>query len=103
MGLEGCAEARLLSADHRVNQEVRLLFALITTKAQQRKFVSAEKLWLVSRSADCTSVASVYQGGTLAPVEYGLCEVSEDQARSAMLHSYFNLLEQGAATKPAWP
>jgi len=103
MGLEGCAEARLLSADRRVNQEVRLLFNLIPAKGQKRTFVSAETLWLASRTADCQSVSSVYQGGTLAPVEYSLCEVSEDQARSVMLHSYFNLLEQGATTKPAWP
>ncbi|HEV3187704.1 MAG TPA: lysozyme inhibitor LprI family protein [Acidimicrobiales bacterium] len=103
MGLEGCAEARLLSADRRVNKEVHLLFDLIPTKGQERKFVTAESLWLVSRTADCQSVSSVYQGGTVAPVEYGLCEVSEDQARSVMLHSYFELLVQGAITKPAWP
>jgi uncharacterized protein YecT (DUF1311 family) len=103
MGLEGCAEVRLLSADRRVNQEVRLLFNLITVKSQTRKFVTAENVWLISRTADCQSETSIYQGGTLAPVEYGLCEVSEDQARSAMLHSYFNLLEQGTTPKPAWP
>lgn len=64
---------------------------------------SAENVWLLSRTADCPSVSSVYQGGTLAPVQYGLCEVSETQARSAMLHSYFDLLEQGTTPKPAWP
>ena len=103
MGLEGCAEVRLLSADRRVNQEVRLLFNLITVKSQTRKFVTAENVWLISRTADCQSETGIYQGGTLAPVEYALCEVSEDQARSAMLHSYFNLLEQGNTPKPAWP
>jgi len=103
LGLEGCAEAHLLGADRRVDEEVRLLFNVMTSKNQRRKFVAAEDVWLVSRTADCQSESSVYQGGTFAPVEYGLCEVSEDQARSVMLHSYFNLLEQGTVPVPAWP
>jgi uncharacterized protein YecT (DUF1311 family) len=103
VGLEGCAEARLLTTDRHVNREVRLLFNVINTKSQKRKFVTAENVWLLSRTADCQSESSVYQGGTLAPVEYGLCEVGEDQARSVMLHSYFGLLEQGTTPKPAWP
>ncbi|MHB8378381.1 MAG: lysozyme inhibitor LprI family protein [Acidimicrobiales bacterium] len=103
MGLEGCAEVRLLSADRRVNQEVRLLFQVMKTKSQKRKFVAAENVWLTSRTADCQSESTAYQGGTLAPVEYGLCEVGEDQARSAMLHSYFDLLEQGTSAPPFWP
>jgi uncharacterized protein YecT (DUF1311 family) len=103
MGLEGCVEARLLARDRRVNQEVRLLFNLLTTKSQKRKYVTAEKVWLVSRTADCQSESNIYQGGTVAPVLYGECEVSEDQARSSMLHSYFYLLEQNTTNKPAWP
>lgn len=103
LGIEGCAEARLLTGDRHVNREVALLFNVMTTKGQRRKFVAAENLWLVLRTADCQSESSIFQGGTIAPVQYALCEVSEDQARSAMLHSYFNLLEEGTTSKPAWP
>ena len=103
MGLEGCAEARLISADRRINKEVRLLFNLLSTKSQKRSLVTAEDAWLVSRSAECKSQSDIYQGGTLAPVQYGLCEVGEDQARGVMLHSYFNLLVRDTTLKPTWP
>ncbi|HVA53452.1 MAG TPA: lysozyme inhibitor LprI family protein [Acidimicrobiales bacterium] len=103
IGLEGCAEAHVLSSDRRVNREVRLLFGLFTTSSQKRTFVTAENMWLASRSADCRSESSIYQGGTFAAVQYGLCEVSEDGARSVELRTFFDLLEQGATTKPLWP
>jgi uncharacterized protein YecT (DUF1311 family) len=103
IGLEGCAERRLLAGDRRVNREVRLLFTLIASKAEKRTFVTAERLWLAFRTADCQSESSIFQGGTLAPVQYALCEVSADQARSATLRSQFDLLEQGTTPKPAWP
>jgi len=103
LGLEGCAEARLRAADGRVNREVHLVFTLLPTTSQKRSFVKAEDAWLASRTADCMSESAVYQGGSFTPVQYGLCEVSEDHARSTMLHSYFNVVEQGTSPKPAWP
>jgi hypothetical protein len=60
-------------------------------------------LWLASRTADCQSESNVYQGGSIAPMQYAHCEVSEDQARSMMLRSYFNLLEQNTRNEPIWP
>ena len=87
--------------DRRINKEVRLLFNLLSTMSQKRSLVKAEETWLVSRLADCQSESDIYQGGSIAPVQYGLCEVSEDQARSANLYSYFKLLEQDAGPVPA--
>jgi hypothetical protein len=36
-------------------------------------------------------------------VQYALCEVGDDQAKSASLHSFFKLLEQGSSPATAWP
>jgi uncharacterized protein YecT (DUF1311 family) len=103
LGLEGCAEGQLLSADRRINEQVKLLFNVIATTQQKRSFVTVEKEWLTYRKADCSTVSAVFQGGTIAPVEYALCEVRDDEARSADLHSYFGLLEEGRGDVPTWP
>lgn len=79
------------------------MFNLLTTKSHKRSLVKAGDTWLVSRSADCKSESDIYQGRSIAPVQYGICEVNEDQARSANLHSYFKLLEQDASPLPTWP
>jgi uncharacterized protein YecT (DUF1311 family) len=103
IGLEGCTEGQLLSGDRRINEEVRLLFGAMPTVSQRRAFVAVENEWLAYREADCSTVSAIFQGGTIAPVEFALCEVREDNARSADLHSYFGLLEEGVSDVPKWP
>lgn len=103
IGQEGCAEAQLLRADRRINREVSLMFTLLSTGSQKRAFIKAESAWLTYRGADCSSVADVYQGGSLEPVQYALCEISDDEAKSTSLQSFFTLLEQGRSSAPAWP
>jgi uncharacterized protein YecT (DUF1311 family) len=103
LGLEGCAEGQLLSADRHLNEQVKLLVEVISTVHQKRSFVAVEKEWLSYRKADCSTVLAIFQGGTIAPVEYALCEVRDDEARSTDLHSYFGLLEEGRSDIPTWP
>jgi uncharacterized protein YecT (DUF1311 family) len=103
IGLEGCAEGQLLSTDRRINEQVKLLFGVIATAPQRRNFVAVENQWLAYRKADCSTVSDAFQGGSIAPVEYALCEVRDNEARSADLHSYFALLEEGSSASPAWP
>ena len=103
LGLEGCAEGQLLAADHRIDEQVKLLFGVIPAASQKGIFVAVEHEWLAYRKADCSTVSAVFQGGTIAPVEYALCEVRDDEARSADLHSYFELLEDGRGDTPKWP
>jgi uncharacterized protein YecT (DUF1311 family) len=103
VGLEGCAEGQLLTTDHRLNVEVALVFRELHTTAQRRSFVESEKLWFSYRVADCQSDASVYQGGTLAPVEFAQCEVLDNESRSSDLHGHYALIVQGNAAAPAWP
>jgi uncharacterized protein YecT (DUF1311 family) len=103
LGLEGCAEGQLLSTDRRVNKEVKLLFTVIPTAHQKQSFVQVEREWLAFRKADCSTMSAVFEGGTIAPLEYALCEVRDDEARSSDLYSYFGLLEEGRSDLPAWP
>jgi uncharacterized protein YecT (DUF1311 family) len=103
LGLEGCAEGQLLTADRRINDEVKLLLNVIPTSHQQRSFVAVEREWMAYRKADCSTMSAVFEGGTIAPLEYALCEVRDDEARSTDLHSYFGLLEEGRGDLPKWP
>jgi uncharacterized protein YecT (DUF1311 family) len=103
IGLEGCAEGQLLSADRRIDEQVKLLFKEISIARRRQNFVAVENEWLAYRKADCSAMSAVFQGGTIAPLEYALCEVRDDESRSADLHTYFNLLEEGRSNAPEWP
>jgi len=103
VGLEGCAEGQLLATDHRINVEVALLFRVLDGATQRRSFVTSEDLWFKYRDADCQSVASIYGGGTLAPVEFADCEVLDNESRSVDLLGHYELVEQGSSSPPAWP
>ncbi|MGA7835732.1 MAG: lysozyme inhibitor LprI family protein [Acidimicrobiales bacterium] len=102
IGLEGCAEGQLLAADRRLNDQVQVVLVAIATMHQRRQFVTVEAQWLTYRTSDCTNVAATFEGGTIQPVEYALCELRDDEARSSDLHSFFSLLEEGRSG-PAWP
>jgi uncharacterized protein YecT (DUF1311 family) len=102
IGLEGCAEGQLLTADRRLNKQVQVVLVAIATTRQRRQFVKVEEQWLAYRTSDCANVAATFQGGTIQPVEYALCELRDDEARSSDLHSFFSLLEEGTSG-PAWP
>ena len=92
----------VLSADRRIDKEVKLLFSLVP-KAQQKSLTSAQKVFLTYRKSTCTSFSDVYRGGTFAPVEYALCEVRLDEVQSTTLHVYFRLANEGASRSLTWP
>jgi uncharacterized protein YecT (DUF1311 family) len=102
LGLEGCAEGQLLSADRRIDNEVKLLFSLVP-KAQRTSLTASEKIFLTYRKSTCTSFSDVYRGGTFAPVEFALCEVRLDEVQSGTLHVYFRLANEGASRTLKWP
>jgi uncharacterized protein YecT (DUF1311 family) len=102
LGLEGCAEGQLLSADHRIDKEIKLLFSLVP-KAQQKSLTSSQKVFLTYRKSTCAAFSGVYRGGTFAPVEFALCEVRLDEVQSTTLHVYFRLANEGASRSLAWP
>lgn len=103
LGLDGCAERVLLHRDALLNAQVKLLFGLLSTQQAQKRFVAVEDEWLRYRTADCTNVEAIFQGGSIGPMEYADCEANDDALRSDDLHDYFLLLEEGTANPPRWP
>ncbi len=102
IGLEGCAEGRLLAGDRRLNAEVALLFSLVP-RLQRTALVASQAAFLRYRRATCTTYSDVFQGGTIQPVEFADCEARLDTSQSTVLHGYFRLAEEGARRLPAWP
>ena len=102
IGLIGCYEKHAREIDRRINAEVALIFTLLDT-GEKSSFVKAENAWLDYRNSDCESVASLFQGGTIAPVEYGSCVVNDDLQYSRHLHGFFQLLIEGRSSVPHWP
>jgi uncharacterized protein YecT (DUF1311 family) len=79
IGLEGCAEHRLLAQDHLINQlRVRVTHLLIGNSAR-RQFFLAESDWFRYRQAACQSESESNSGGSLAPVDFAICAVRLDQ------------------------
>ena len=104
LGMEGCAEAQLLRADKRLNEQVAIIFDLFRTNSQKLEFVTAETSWFAFRGKDCQSFSDIFEGGSLAPVDYADCEVHDDTARSTDLHAFFEELTQGDNYNiPPWP
>jgi uncharacterized protein YecT (DUF1311 family) len=104
LGMEGCAEVQLLRADKRLNQQVAIIFDLFRAKGQKLEFVKAENSWFTYRGEDCESFSDIFQGGSIAPVDYANCEAQDDMARSTDLHSFYEELTQGDNTNlPPWP
>ena len=102
IGMIGCIEKHAREGDRRINVEVAVIFSFLDT-AEKKSFAKAEKAWLDYRNSDCESVASLFLGGTIAPVEYGSCVVNDDQQYSSHLHRFFNLLTEGRSSVPRWP
>jgi uncharacterized protein YecT (DUF1311 family) len=92
IGEEGCSEHKIISLDHRIDVETSIAYHLLQGKAPRRDLDAAAAAWLAYRSADCTSQADVYAGGTEEPVAYAMCEVRSDAARLADVDAFVHAL-----------
>jgi uncharacterized protein YecT (DUF1311 family) len=81
IGLEGCAEHRVLSLDRRIDQLQLEVFHRLPGVTAKRRFVRAASEWAVYRRLTCLSAATAYQGGTFAPVSFADCLVLIDRHR----------------------
>ena len=81
IGIEGCAEEKVLALDARLVASERQLFSLLHSRMDRREFLVGAHEWLSYRRSTCLVAASAYQGGTLAPVAYADCLVLLDQHR----------------------
>jgi uncharacterized protein YecT (DUF1311 family) len=80
-------EKEILRTDSEIDARARTIFRLAGDTTARRKFVAAERAWLVYRRASCTSVADVYRGGTAEPAAFVDCVVSRDRERLDRLAS----------------
>jgi uncharacterized protein YecT (DUF1311 family) len=91
IGIEGCAEHRIISLDHRINALRHDVFRLLDHQAG-RDFILAENDWFSYRQAMCTSESDVNAGGSLEPVDFAQCLVRLDAEHvselTAMKSSY---------------
>src|SRR5947207_15093906 len=63
VGAEACLEERIFGLDAKIDARARAIFRLLRDATAKRRFLVAERSWLVYRAASCTSVADVYRGG----------------------------------------
>ena len=102
VGMEGCGEHKVLSADKLLNADVNVVFNL-TSGTGRQDLVVAQTKWLAYRNADCQSQSDVYSGGTEQPVVYIYCLAADDSARRQDLKGFFNDLTQGLVKVPKFP
>lgn len=85
LGLEGCAEHHVVALDKRINGLRHQVFSMLRVVSARRTFVNGELSWTSYRTSFCMSAASVYQGGTLAPVAFATCLIQSDQRHLSAL------------------
>lgn len=78
--MEGCYEKSITVADHKIDVQAKLIFALLGSDSARLTFVRGERAWLKYRQASCSTESSRYSGGSLAPVIAAGCQLSRSRA-----------------------
>ncbi len=91
IGMEGCAERRILRADSEVDRLVQLIWDK-STAAGKSHLGQAQTAWQAYRKGACISESDKYAGGTLAPVVDAQCTVRLTRARAAELRRQLRFL-----------
>lgn len=99
IGLEGCAEQRVVALDTTITQLRRDLWPRLLSRRAREHFVTAERAWLVFRRASCTSQANIYEGGSLSVVTFANCLVAEDRQHVSNLRDTISLYQQGETSR----
>jgi len=84
VGMVGCFEGQTLAVDRRVDATAARIRAA-RDAAAARRLDAAQRAWLAYRTADCTSAADRYEGGSAAAVEAAACRLDLSRARLAAL------------------
>jgi len=87
-GLEGCAEHRVLKSDGQIDKLNSSISSGLANARMQREFVAAHRAWLAYRNADCNSMSSIYEGGTLLPLAYLECIEGRNEQRIKDLREF---------------
>lgn len=99
LGLEGCAEHRILVLDSRVNVLRREVFRHLYDNAARRRFILAEVDWTAFRRVTCLSEADVNEGGSLVAVDFANCVVRLDQQHVSELSVLDSSYQAGQASR----
>jgi uncharacterized protein YecT (DUF1311 family) len=94
IGMEGCAEQRVIALDKRINDLRKDVFHILNNQAG-RDFILAENDWFTYRQAMCTSESDVNAGGSLEPVDFAQCLVRLDAQHVSELTSMKSSYESG--------
>lgn len=98
LGLEGCAEHRILVLDSRINIWSREVFRHLYDNAARRRFIVAEVDWTAFRRAACLSEADTDEGGSLVAVDFANCVVRLDQQHVSELSALDSGYQGGQAS-----
>jgi uncharacterized protein YecT (DUF1311 family) len=79
IGLEGCAERRILTLDAKVNSLRHEIFSHLYNNAARNDFIVAENDWFTYRQVACVSESDVNEGGSIVPVDFAYCVIKLDQ------------------------
>jgi uncharacterized protein YecT (DUF1311 family) len=79
VGMEGCAEHRILALDASINALRRQVFKKLYDNIARRDFIAAENDWFSYQQATCQSESDVNEGGSIVPLDFGDCVVLLDQ------------------------
>jgi uncharacterized protein YecT (DUF1311 family) len=80
-GLEGCAEHRVLKSDGQIDKLNGSISSELANARMKREFIAAHRAWLTYRNADCDSMSSIYEGGTLMPLADIECIENRNERR----------------------
>jgi len=94
IGLEGCAEHRIIALDKRINTLRHDVFHLLNRQTG-RVFILAENDWFAYRQAMCASESDVNAGGSLEPVDFAQCLVRLDAQHVGELTTVKSSYESG--------
>jgi uncharacterized protein YecT (DUF1311 family) len=85
LGMEGCAEHKIVRMDERINVSQRRLFSLLQNTKARTTLIKAVNDWLSYRRSTCLVESEAYDGGSLGPVVFANCLVKLDDQRLVVL------------------
>ena len=100
VALVACADGEYRRADQEVNRLYKAILGKLNARATRLKqpagapgglrarFVSSQRSWVAFRTSDCNVMASLYEGGTMAPLARLNCLTSRTSARVADLTAF---------------
>ena len=84
--IEGCAEHRVVAIDKTIDALSVNIFAKLRS-AGRRAYAEASADWLTYRNTECDAEASIYDGGSIQPVDYADCLIAIDRSHVGELRA----------------